>query len=94
MMLNWTNDEFEKRVNLLEAEGLLKQTGGRYYPTCMIITACEGEKLYNLCEPLIKPTLKIFENYSSHIEDTSKESTRLIIYLEILIVFYCIVVCY
>ncbi len=72
MMLNWTNDEFEKRVNLLEAEGLLKQIGGRYYPTCMIITACEGEKLYNLCEPLIKPTLKIFENYSSHIEDISK----------------------
>ncbi len=56
MMLNWTNDEFEKRVNLLEAEGLLKQIGGRYYPTCMIITACEGEKLYNLCEPLIKST--------------------------------------
>ena len=60
----------------------------------MVITACEGEKLYNLCEPLIKPTLKIIENHSSHIEDISKESTRLIIYLKNLIVFYCIVVCY
>lgn len=28
MMLNWTNDEFEKLVNLLEAEGLLKQIEG------------------------------------------------------------------
>ncbi|EDX67381.1 hypothetical protein BHL27_19330 [Bacillus cereus] len=97
MMLNWTNDEFEKRVNLLEAEGLLKQIGGRYYPTCMIITACEGEKLYNLCEPLIKPTLKIFENYSSHIEDISKridtfnhlsrESYSLLLYSGVLLDF-------
>ncbi|PKJ54045.1 hypothetical protein [Bacillus sp. SN10] len=97
MMLNWTNDEFEKRVNLLEAEGLLKQTGGRYYPTCMVITACEGRKLYHLCEPLIKPTLKIFENYSSHIEaiskriDTfnhlSKESYSLLLYSGVLLDF-------
>lgn len=93
-MLNWTNDEFEKRVNSLEVEGLLKQTGGRYYPTCMVITACEGKKLYNLCEPLIKPTLKIIENHSNQIEFISKESTRLIIYLKNRIVFYCIVVCY
>ncbi|MCQ6522240.1 MULTISPECIES: hypothetical protein [Bacillus] len=97
MMLNWTNDEFEKLVNLLEAEGLLKQIGGRYYPTCMIITACEGEKLYNLCEPLIKPTLKIIENHSSHIEDISKridtfnhlsrESYSLLLYSGVLLDF-------
>lgn len=64
MVLGWTNEEFEERINSLEVEGLLKQTGGRYYPTCMVITACEGKKLYNLCEPLIKQTLKIIEeNY-------------------------------
>ncbi|WP_395761645.1 hypothetical protein [Bacillus sp. 3G2] len=97
MMLNWTNDEFEKCVNSLEVEGLLKQIGGRYYPTCMVITACEGRKLYNLCEPLIKPTLKIFENYSSHIEDISKridtfnhlskESYSLLLYSGVLLDF-------
>ncbi|HGP3675885.1 MULTISPECIES: hypothetical protein [Bacillus cereus group] len=97
MMLNWTNDEFEKHVNSLEVEELLKQTGGRYYPTCMVITACEGRKLYNLCEPLIKPTLRIFENYSSHIEDISKridtfnhlsrESYSLLLYSGVLLDF-------
>ncbi|HDR7779527.1 hypothetical protein ACTFQO_04560 [Bacillus cereus group sp. MYBK29-1] len=65
MVLGWTNEEFEERINSLEVEGLLKQTGGRYYPTCMVITACEGKKLYNLCEPLIKQTLKIIENHSN-----------------------------
>lgn len=63
--LNWTNEEFEKQMHTLELEGLLKQTGGSYYPTCMVITANEGEKLYNLCEPLIKTTLKIIEKYSN-----------------------------
>ncbi|PFL02668.1 hypothetical protein [Bacillus thuringiensis] len=97
MMLNWTNDEFEKHVNSLEVEGLLKQTGGRYYPTCMVITACEGKKLYNLCEPLIKPTLKIIENHSNQIEfiskriDTfnhlSKESYSLLLYSGVLLDF-------
>lgn len=97
MVLGWTNEEFEERINSLEVEGLLKQTGGRYYPTCMIITACEGEKLYNLCEPLIKPTLRIFENYSSHIEDISKridtfnhlsrESYSLLLYSGVLLDF-------
>ncbi|EJQ51265.1 Uncharacterized protein BWINRASL_02488 [Bacillus mycoides] len=72
MMLNWTNEEFERHINSLELEGLLQETAGRYYPTCMVITAFEGEKLYNLCEPLIKPTLKIIENYSSQIEEMSK----------------------
>ncbi|WP_088321642.1 hypothetical protein [Bacillus wiedmannii] len=57
MVLGWTNEEFEEHINSLEVEGLLKHTGGRYYPTCMVITACEGKKLYNLCEPLIKQTL-------------------------------------
>lgn len=95
--LNWTNEEFEKHVNSLEVEGLLKQTGGRYYPTCMVITACEGKKLYNLCESLIKPTLKIIENYSSQIEaiskrnDTfnhlSKESYSLLLYSGMLLDF-------
>ncbi len=97
MMLNWTNDEFEKRVNSLEVEGLLKQTGGRYYPTCMVITACEGKKLYNLCEPLIKPTLKIIENHSNQIEFISKridtfnhlpkESYSLLLYSGVLLDF-------
>lgn len=97
MMLNWTNDEFEKRVNSLEVEGLLKQTGGRYYPTCMVITTCEGKKLYNLFEPLIKPTLKIIENHSNQIEfiskriDTfnhlSKESYSLLLYSGVLLDF-------
>ncbi|MFE7377283.1 hypothetical protein [Bacillus cereus] len=95
--LNWTNEEFEKHVNSLEVEGLLKQTGGRYYPTCMVITATEGKKLYNLCEPLIKPTLKIIENYSNQIEtiskriDTfnhlSKESYSLLLYSGVLLDF-------
>ncbi len=95
--LNWTNEEFEKHANSLEVEGLLKQTGGRYYPTCMMITACEGKKLYNLCESLIKPTLKIIENYSSQIEaiskriDTfnhlSKESYSLLLYSGVLLDF-------
>lgn len=43
--LNWTNEEFEKQMYALELEGLLKKTGGSYYPTCMVITANEGEKL-------------------------------------------------
>lgn len=97
MMLNWTNEEFEKHVNSLEVEGLLKQTEGRYYPTCMVITAFEGENLYNLCEPLIKPTLKNIENYSSHIEviskrietfnHLSKESYSLLLYSGVLLDF-------
>ncbi|WP_237980423.1 hypothetical protein [Bacillus thuringiensis] len=96
-MLSWTNGEFEEHVNSLELEGLLKKTGGRYYPTCMVITACEGKNLYNLCEPLIKPTLKIIENYSSQIEaiskriDTfnhvSKESYSLLLYSGVLLDF-------
>ncbi len=64
---NWTNEEFEKQMHALELEGLLKKTEGSYYPTCMVITANEGEKLYNLCEPLIKPTLNIIEKYSNQI---------------------------
>ncbi|HDR4904938.1 TPA: hypothetical protein QCR48_001336 [Bacillus cereus] len=97
MMLNWTNDEFEKRVNSLEVEGLLKKTGGRYYPTCMVITAYEGKRFYNLCEPLIKPTLKVIENHSNQIEfiskriDTfnhlSKESYSLLLYSGVLLDF-------
>ncbi len=70
--LNWTNEEFEKQIHALELEGLLKKIGESYYPTCMVITVTEGEKLYNLCEPLIKPTLKIVGNYSNQIEALSK----------------------
>ncbi|EJR54818.1 hypothetical protein IIM_01758 [Bacillus cereus VD107] len=70
--LNWTNEEFEKQMHALELEGLLKKTGGSYYPTCMVITANEGEKLYHLCEPLIKPTLNIIEKYSNQIDAISK----------------------
>lgn len=40
--------------------------------TNMVITAHEGEKLYNLCEPLIKPTLNIIEKYSNQIDAMSK----------------------
>ncbi len=97
MMLNWTNEEFEMHINSLKLEGLLKKTEGSYYPTCMVITACEGKKLYNLCESLIKPTLKIIENYSSQIEviskriDTfnhlSKESYSLLLYSGVLLDF-------
>ncbi len=97
MVLGWTNEEFEERINLLEVEGLLKQTGGRYYPTCMVITACEGKKLYNLCEPLIKQTLKIIENHSNQIEwfskridafnHLSKESYSLLLYSGVLLDF-------
>lgn len=72
MMLSWTNEEFEEHINSLEVEGLLKKTGGRYYPTCMVITAYEGKNLYNLCELLIKLTLKIIENHSNQIESISK----------------------
>ncbi|PIE94720.1 hypothetical protein [Bacillus fungorum] len=96
-MLSWTNEEFEDHVNSLEVEGLLKKTEGSYFPTCMVITAFEGEKLYNLCEPLIKPTLKIIKNYSIHIEaiskriDTfnhlSKESYSLLLYSGVLLDF-------
>ncbi|PGU09785.1 hypothetical protein COD21_16925 [Bacillus cereus] len=73
VVLGWTNEEFEEHINSLEVEGLLKQTGGRYYPTCMVITATEGKKLYNLCEPLIKPTLRIIESYSNQIDASSKK---------------------
>lgn len=97
MVLGWTNEEFEERINSLEVEGLLKQTGGRYYPTCMVITACEGKKLYNLCESLIKQTLKIIENHSNQIEwfskridafnHLSKESYSLLLYSGVLLDF-------
>ncbi|MCC2341951.1 hypothetical protein OCF13_28410 [Bacillus tropicus] len=97
MVLGWTNEEFEERINSLEVEGLLKQTGGRYYPTCMVITACEGKKLYNLCEALIKQTLKIIENHSNQIEwfskridafnHLSKESYSLLLYSGVLLDF-------
>ncbi|PEC22314.1 hypothetical protein [Bacillus cereus] len=70
--LNWTNKEFEKQIHALELEGLLQKTGGSYYPTCMVITANEGDKLYNLCEPLIKSALKIIEKYSNQIDAISK----------------------
>ncbi|KLA31908.1 hypothetical protein B4077_2668 [Bacillus cereus] len=60
-ILSWTNEEFERHMNSLELEGLLKNIEGSYFPTCMVITANEGKELYNLCEPLIKPTLKIIE---------------------------------
>jgi hypothetical protein len=70
--LNWTNEEFEKQMHALELEGLLNETEGSYYPTCMVITANEGEKLYNLCEPLIKTALNIIEKYSNQIDAMSK----------------------
>ncbi|MFC9449282.1 hypothetical protein ACFTSE_24335 [Bacillus cereus] len=97
VVLGWTNEEFEEHINSLEVEGLLKKTGGRYYPTCMVITATEGKRLYNLCEPLIKPTLKIIEDHSNQIEsiskriDTfnhlSKESYSLLLYSGVLLDF-------
>ncbi|OOR13638.1 hypothetical protein BW897_05385 [Bacillus cereus] len=70
--LNWTNEEFEKQMHALELGGLLNETGGSYYPTCMVITANEGEKLYNLCESLIKTTLNIIEKHSNQIDAMSK----------------------
>ncbi|WP_144655832.1 hypothetical protein [Bacillus tropicus] len=96
-ILSWTNEAFERHMNSLELEGLLKKIEGSYYPTCMIITAFEGKALYNLCEPLIKPTLKIIEYYSSHIEAISKrietfnylskESYSLLLYSGVLLDF-------
>lgn len=60
-------------------------------------TAYEGKRLYNLCEPLIKPTLKIIEDHSNQIEsiskrnDTfnhlSKESYSLLLYSSVLLDF-------
>ncbi|WP_144504541.1 hypothetical protein [Bacillus mycoides] len=95
--LNWTDEEFEKQMHALELEGLLKKTGGSYYPTCMVITAYEGEKLYNLCEPLIKPTLNIIEKYYNQIDaiskrietlsHLSKESYSLLLYSGVLLDF-------
>lgn len=95
--LNWTNEEFEKHIYALELEGLLKQIGESYYPTCMVITANEGKELYNLCEPLIKPTLKIIENYLNQIDaiskkietfnHLSKESYSLLLYSGVLLDF-------
>ena len=72
--LNWTNEEFEKQMHALELEGLLNETEGSYYPTCMVITANEGEKLYNLCEPLIKTALNIIEKYSNQIDAMSQKN--------------------
>ncbi|WP_445686604.1 hypothetical protein [Bacillus sp. FSL E2-8887] len=95
--LNWTSEEFEKQMHALELEGLLNKTEGSYYPTCMVITANEGEKLYNLCEPLIKPTLNIIEKYSNQIDamskrietfnHLSKESYSLLLYSGVLLDF-------
>ncbi|MGG0761679.1 hypothetical protein [Bacillus paramycoides] len=95
--LNWTNEKFEKQMRALELEGLLKKTEGSYYPTCMVITANEGEKLYNLCEPLIKPTLNIIEKYYNQIDAISKrietfnhlakESYSLLLYSGVLLDF-------
>ncbi|PQZ57601.1 hypothetical protein CQZ94_07070 [Bacillus sp. MYb209] len=97
MKLNWTDEEFEKQMHALELEGLLKKTEGSYYPTCMVITANEGEKLYNLCEPLIKPTLNIIEKYYNQIDaiskrietfnHLSKESYSLLLYSGVLLDF-------
>ncbi|MEK4707396.1 hypothetical protein [Bacillus sp. FSL R10-2780] len=96
-VLNWTNEEFEKHIYLLELEGLLKRTGEGYYPTCMVITAYEEDKLYNLCKPLIKPTLKMIEKYSNQIDIISKrietfnhlpkESYSLLLYSGVLLDF-------
>jgi hypothetical protein len=95
--LNWTNEEFEKQMHALELEGLLNETEGSYYPTCMVITANEGEKLYNLCEPLIKTALNIIEKYSNQIDamskrietfnHLSKESYSLLLYSGVLLDF-------
>lgn len=96
-VLNWTNEEFEKHIYLLELEGLLKRTGECYYPTCMVITAYEGDKLYNLCKPLIKPTLNIIEKHYNQIDaiskrietfnHLSKESYSLLLYSGVLLDF-------
>ncbi|MFK4319689.1 hypothetical protein ABH946_002394 [Bacillus sp. RC145] len=59
-------------MHALELGGLLNETEGSYYPTCMVITANEGEKLYNLCEPLIKTALNIIEKHSNQIDAMSK----------------------
>ncbi len=63
----------------------------------MVITACEGKKLYNLCEALIKQTLKIIANHSNQIEwfakrinafnHLSKESYSLLLYSGVLLDF-------
>jgi hypothetical protein len=63
----------------------------------MVITANEGEKLYNLCKPLIKPTLKMIEKYSNQIDIISKrietfnhlpkESYSLLLYSGVLLDF-------
>ena len=95
--LNWTNEEFEKQMHALELGGLLNETEGSYYPTCMVITANEGEKLYNLCEPLIKTALNIIEKHSNQIDAMSKrietfnhlpkESYSLLLYSGVLLDF-------
>lgn len=43
-------------------------------PENILHTAYEGKRLYNLCEPLIKPTLKIIEDHSNQIESISKRN--------------------
>ncbi|MEK4737310.1 hypothetical protein MHH66_13430 [Bacillus sp. FSL H8-0492] len=63
----------------------------------MVITANEGEKLYNLCEPLIKTALNIIEKYSNQIDAMSKrietfnhlfkESYSLLLYSGVLLDF-------
>lgn len=95
--LNWTSEEFEKQMHALELEGLLNKTEGSYYPTRMVITANKGEKLYNLCEPLIKTALNILEKYSNQIDAMSKrietfnhlfkESYSLLLYSGVLLDF-------
>ncbi|MDP7978631.1 hypothetical protein [Bacillus multifaciens] len=65
--LNWNTKEINQHINTLLKEGLLKEINDTYFPACMVITAHEGKQLYNLCEPLITPTLQIIEKHSKQI---------------------------
>ncbi|MFJ8526544.1 hypothetical protein [Bacillus sp. NPDC094106] len=70
--LNWTNKDLNQHINILLKEGLLKEIEGSYFPTCMVITAHEGKKLYNLCESLLTPTLQIIKKHSKQITTISE----------------------
>ncbi|HDR7551488.1 TPA: hypothetical protein QCX50_005701 [Bacillus mobilis] len=78
-ILSWTNEEFERHMNSLELEGLLKKTEGSYYPTCMVITAKIIENYSNHIEAISK-RIETF-NY------LSKESYSLLLYSGVLLDF-------
>jgi hypothetical protein len=66
----WTEEAYNKSISFLETKNFVKKlSAGRYVPTCMVITAADGEALLKHADPLARQMADLIVTKMNTVKD-------------------------